>query len=37
VNGNPLEDIKVLLDPARIELVLKGGAICADRRAQIPR
>jgi hypothetical protein len=22
----------VLLDPARIELVYKGGAICADRR-----
>jgi imidazolonepropionase-like amidohydrolase len=37
VNGNPLDDIKVLLDPARIELVLKGGAICADRRAQSTR
>jgi imidazolonepropionase-like amidohydrolase len=34
VNGNPLDDIKVLLDPARIELVLKGGAVCTDRRAQ---
>lgn len=32
VNGNPLEDIKVLLDPQRIELVLKGGAVCTDRR-----
>ena len=32
VNGNPLDDITVLLDPARIELVYKGGAICADRR-----
>jgi imidazolonepropionase-like amidohydrolase len=33
VDGNPLEGIKVLLDPARIELVLKGGAVCADRRS----
>src|SRR5712692_9061632 len=32
VNGNPLDDITVLLDPARIELVWKGGVICADRR-----
>jgi imidazolonepropionase-like amidohydrolase len=32
VHGNPLDDVTVLLDPARIELVLKGGAICADRR-----
>jgi imidazolonepropionase-like amidohydrolase len=32
VDGNPLDDIEVLLDPARIELVLKAGAICADRR-----
>src|SRR5713101_6195390 len=32
VNGNPLDDITVLLDPARIELVWKGGMICADRR-----
>ena len=37
VNGNPLEDFGVLLDPARIELVLKGGAICTDRRAQVTR
>ncbi|HZP38140.1 MAG TPA: amidohydrolase family protein [Methylomirabilota bacterium] len=33
VDGNPLDDIGVLLDPARIELVLKAGAICADRRS----
>ena len=32
VDGNPLDDVTVLLDPARIELVLKSGAICADRR-----
>ena len=33
VNGNPLDDIAILADPARVELVLKGGAVCADRRA----
>ena len=33
VDGNPLDDVTVLLDPARIELVLKAGAICADRRS----
>jgi imidazolonepropionase-like amidohydrolase len=32
VDGSPLDDIGVLLDPARIELVYKGGAICAVRR-----
>ena len=32
VLGNPLDDITVLLDPARIELVLKGGAVAVDRR-----
>lgn len=32
VNANPLDDVKILLDPARIALVLKGGAVCADRR-----
>src|SRR5882672_5145010 len=32
VKGNPLDDITGLLDPARIELVCKGGVICADRR-----
>jgi imidazolonepropionase-like amidohydrolase len=29
VNGNPLDDITVLLDPARIERVYKGGVVCA--------
>jgi imidazolonepropionase-like amidohydrolase len=33
VDGNPLDDIKLLLEPRRIELVLKGGAVCVDRRA----
>ena len=33
----PLDDVTVLLDPARIELVLKGGVICADRRGARPR
>jgi imidazolonepropionase-like amidohydrolase len=37
VNGNPLEDVKVLLDSTRIELVLKGGAISVDRRSSSPR
>lgn len=32
VAGNPLEDVTLLLDPARIELVVKAGVICADRR-----
>jgi imidazolonepropionase-like amidohydrolase len=32
VNGSPLADVTVLLDPARIELVLKSGVVCADRR-----
>jgi imidazolonepropionase-like amidohydrolase len=32
VNGNPLDDVTLLLDPERIELVLKGGTVCADRR-----
>ena len=32
VNGSPLSDVTVLLDAARIELVLKSGAVCADRR-----
>ena len=36
-NGNPLDDVTVRLDPARIKLVLKGGAICADRRSPSPR
>jgi imidazolonepropionase-like amidohydrolase len=37
VNGNPLDDVKVLLDSTRIELVLKGGVISADRRRSSPR
>ncbi len=37
VNGNPLDDVKVLLDSTRIELVLKGGGIGADRRSSSPR
>ena len=32
VAGNLLDDVTLLLDPARIELVVKGGVICADRR-----
>jgi len=32
VDGNPLDDVKILLEPQRIELVLKGGAVCVDRR-----
>ena len=30
VNGNPLEDLSVLLDPGRIQLVMKDGAIHKD-------
>jgi imidazolonepropionase-like amidohydrolase len=37
VEGDPLDDVTLLLDPARVELVLKGGAICADRRGPRPR
>src|SRR5882724_2464302 len=37
VNGNPLDDVKVLLDSTRIELVLKGAVISADRRGPSPR
>ena len=29
VNGNPLDDVTVLPDPARIKLVLKGGALAS--------
>ena len=36
VDGNPLDDVKVLLEPRRIEMVLKGGAVCVDRRAGEP-
>ncbi len=35
VSGNPLDDVTLLLDPARIELVLKGGAVCVDRRSPV--
>src|SRR5262247_525633 len=28
VDGNPLEDVKVLLEPRRIHLVMKGGEVC---------
>ncbi|MEE8158579.1 MAG: amidohydrolase family protein, partial [Dehalococcoidia bacterium] len=34
VDGDPLQDIKVLLDKARIKMVLKGGQVHADRRAE---
>jgi imidazolonepropionase-like amidohydrolase len=37
VGGDPLDDVTLLLDPARIELVVKGGSICADRRGPRPR
>jgi len=37
VNGNPLADVKVLLESTCIELVLKGGVISADRRSPSPR
>jgi imidazolonepropionase-like amidohydrolase len=39
VDGDPLRDIKLLQDPQRIKLVLKGGTTCADRRveAQVTR
>jgi imidazolonepropionase-like amidohydrolase len=36
VDGDPLEDVKVLLDERRIALVLKGGATCVDRRPAPP-
>jgi imidazolonepropionase-like amidohydrolase len=32
VDGNPLDDVKVLLEPERIQLVVKGGTVCVDRR-----
>jgi imidazolonepropionase-like amidohydrolase len=37
VDGDPLADIAVLRDPARIALVVKDGRIVADRRAELPR
>jgi len=33
VDGNPLEDIRVLQDLNRVRVVIKGGAIEADRRS----
>jgi imidazolonepropionase-like amidohydrolase len=35
VAGDPLADVKILQDPARIALVVKGGVITADRRARL--
>src|SRR5512144_1111315 len=32
VGGDPLADIALLLDPERIQMVVKGGATCVDRR-----
>jgi len=37
VHGNPLDDVTVLLDPKRIELVLKGGVVAVDRRPKAAR
>ncbi len=37
VAGDPLADVAILQDPARIALVLKGGAIAADRLAAAAR
>jgi imidazolonepropionase-like amidohydrolase len=36
VDGNPLQDITLLQEPQRIKLVLQGGKICVDRRAEQP-
>ena len=32
VDGNPLDDLLVLADRARIHMVMQGGTIVADRR-----
>jgi imidazolonepropionase-like amidohydrolase len=32
VDGNPLDDVKLLLEPARIQMVVQSGAIAVDRR-----
>jgi imidazolonepropionase-like amidohydrolase len=37
VAGDPLADVKLLQNPERIALVLKGGEIAADRLAKTPR
>ena len=34
VSGDPMQDITLLQDPQRITLVLKGGEVCVDRRAE---
>ena len=36
VDGNPLDDVKILLEPERIQLVVKGGQVCTDRRPAHP-
>lgn len=36
VNGNPLEDLSVLLDPAKIQMVMKDGEIYKDCATQVP-
>lgn len=36
VDGDPLTDVRILQDLARVPLVIKGGAIVADRRAPLP-
>jgi imidazolonepropionase-like amidohydrolase len=36
VAGDPLSDVKILQNPERIALVLKGGEVAADRMAQPP-
>jgi imidazolonepropionase-like amidohydrolase len=35
VEGNPLDDVRMLEDPQRIKLVLKDGRICVDRRSEV--
>jgi hypothetical protein len=37
VAGDPLADVKMLQDRARIALVLKGGEVVANRLAKTPR
>jgi imidazolonepropionase-like amidohydrolase len=34
VDGDPLQDIALLQDVQRLKLVLKGGAVCVDRRVE---
>lgn len=36
VDGDPLADIRILKDLSKIQLVVKGGAIVADRRVGVP-